>query len=309
MKDKWKQWLKHPPILISISTWIMTIVFLFLCIFYNIKCPDAWWIYILDVLILIFSVYTIYTVVYLIKNFKEIASKHLKEGSFTHRIVNDYIYRSYFFALMSALFDIVYAIFNFVIFGLSNFDYASIWYGAIAAYFLCLGIIRAYILIRTKLVNNKTINLDDLHIKELKIYITTGVLFLVLDIYLSVFVGAKIRINAESTHGVISTITSAAYTFIKVIVAIYSYIKTRKMKKPVAQAIKALNITDASVSLLNLEITMIALFSDEDTDDQSMIIVKFITAIAVCALTIILGLIMIIEGSIKLKKSRSLKGN
>jgi len=28
MKDKWKQWLKHPPILISISTWIVTIVFL-----------------------------------------------------------------------------------------------------------------------------------------------------------------------------------------------------------------------------------------------------------------------------------------
>lgn len=55
--------------------------FLFLCIFYNIKCPDAWWIYILDVLILIFSVYTIYTVVYLVKNFKEIANKHLKEGS------------------------------------------------------------------------------------------------------------------------------------------------------------------------------------------------------------------------------------
>lgn len=54
---------------------------LFLCIFYNIKCPDAWWIYILNVLILIFSVYTIYTVVYLVKNFKEIANKHLKEGS------------------------------------------------------------------------------------------------------------------------------------------------------------------------------------------------------------------------------------
>ena len=27
------------------------------------------------------SVYTIYTVVYLVKNFKEIANKHLKEGS------------------------------------------------------------------------------------------------------------------------------------------------------------------------------------------------------------------------------------
>lgn len=55
--------------------------FFFLCIFYNIKYPDAWWIYILDVLILIFSVYTIYTVVYLVKNFKEIANKHLKEES------------------------------------------------------------------------------------------------------------------------------------------------------------------------------------------------------------------------------------
>lgn len=59
----------------------MIIVFLGLCIFYNINCPDAWWIYILDVLISIFSVYTIYIVVYLVKNFKEIANKHLKEGS------------------------------------------------------------------------------------------------------------------------------------------------------------------------------------------------------------------------------------
>ena len=76
--------------------------------------------------------------------------------------------------------------------------------------------------------------------------------------------------------------------------------KVRRMHDFVLQSLRNINLTDAAVSLLALQVTLVAVFSEGD--------VSFSTAMnasmgfAVCAVTIGLGILMIVRACLQLKK-------
>ncbi len=76
----------------------------------------------------------------------------------------------------------------------------------------------------------------------------------------------------------------------------------RRLNDPLLQCFRNINLTDATVSLFSLQVTLVAVFSDESgVAPKSMRTLNAITGFTVCALTIFLGVFMIVRASGKLK--------
>ncbi|MDE6274686.1 MAG: hypothetical protein K2L87_06535, partial [Clostridiales bacterium] len=73
--------------------------------------------------------------------------------------------------------------------------------------------------------------------------------------------------------GEIMAISTAAYTFYKIIMATYNLIKARKLSNPVTQSLRNLNFADACMSVVSLTVLMISTFDSEDTT-MAMLFVK-----------------------------------
>ena len=94
-------------------------------------------------------------------------------------------------------------------------------------------------------------------------------------------------------------IASAAYTFYKVIFALYNAFKVRRMHDAVLQSFRNINLTDAAVSLLALQVTLVAVFSE---GGFSTVALNSVTGFVVCVLTIALGISMIVRSCTMFKQ-------
>lgn len=94
-------------------------------------------------------------------------------------------------------------------------------------------------------------------------------------------------------------IASAAYTFYKVISAAVGFFKVRRLHDPLLQAFRNINLADAAVSLLSLQVTLVAVFSQGE--GESMKPLNAAMGFFVCLLTIALGAWMIAEAGARLR--------
>lgn len=97
-------------------------------------------------------------------------------------------------------------------------------------------------------------------LEELKRYRVLGIIFLVMNLFLSVMVFFMVYWDRTFIHHEITTIALAAYTFTALTVAIVNVVKYRKYKSPVYSASKAISLASALVSMLTLESTMLTTF-------------------------------------------------
>ena len=135
---------------------------------------------------------------------------------------------------------------------------------------------------------------------KLKLYRMCGIFLLILELALAAAVSLMILSTRPTEYSEIMAITSAAYTFYKIIFAIVNVFKVRRMQDPMLQCFRNINLTDAAVSLLTLQVTLVAVFSDERT--EMMNILNAVTGFIVCALTVVMGILMIVRSTIRLKK-------
>ncbi len=174
-----------------------------------------------------------------------------------------------------------YAIFQFCL----GLYHASVWYYALAGYYICLALMRFFLSKHT----TKHLAGEDMR-KELTEYRTCGWIFLVINLALSAMVFLMIYQNKTAVHHEITTIALAAYTFTALTAAIVNTVKYRKYESPVYSASKAISLAAACVSMISLTSTMLASFSDGGTDPLlrttmlaglGAVIAIFITAMAV----------------------------
>ena len=86
-------------------------------------------------------------------------------------------------------------------------------------------------------------------------------------------------------------ITIAAYTFYKIITSVINMIKVRKLQFPILITIRNIGVADALVSVLTLQMTMLASFQERSTLDMDQ--TNAMTGMAVCILISLLGISMI----------------
>lgn len=194
--------------------------------------------------------------------------------------------------------NIAYALLNL---GLGAF-HRTFWYFSLAGYYICLVVMR-FILAHEKLRRN----CGEKMLSQLKKYRACGIIFLLMNLALSLIIFFMVYWNRTFHHHEITTIALAAYTFFTFITALVNTIKKSKRKTPIDSALRLINLAQASVSMLTLEATMLTTFNDGSV---SLVFRKIMLAISggvVSVFVIALAVYMIVTGTKKIKLFKTAK--
>ena len=219
------------------------------------------------------------------KTFKE-ENRYVRRWNEDTRLrVNVSLYGSFFW-------NAAYAVFQL---GL-GFWHRSFWFFSLAGYYICLALMRFYLSRHTRKYAP-----GEKMFEELKNYRTCGIVFLLMNLVLSLMVFFMVYWNRTFIHHEITTIAMAAYTFTALTMAIINIVKYRKYKSPVYSATKAISLAAACVSLLTLTSTMLTTFGDGTTDGLMRKIMLGATGAVVCLFIIVMAIYMIVQSSKKMK--------
>ena len=215
------------------------------------------------------------------KNENKYARKWLEDPRLR---VNVSLYGSFFW-------NIAYALFQLWL----GFYHHTFWFYSLGAYYICLGVMRFFLLLHMRKYAPGERMRDEL-IK----YRACGWVFLVMNLALSLIVFFMVYWNRTFYHQEITTITMAAYTFVTLTTAIVNIIKYRKYNSPVFSASKAISLAAALVSMLTLESTMLTTFGG-DTTDMTRKMMLGISGGVISTFILSMALYMIVQSTIKQK--------
>ena len=138
-----------------------------------------------------------------------------------------------------------------------GFYHRTFWFYSLGAYYICLGVMRFFLLLHTR----KYTPGEKMQSELLK-YRACGWIFLIMNLALSVIVTFMVYWNRTFLHDMITAIAMAAYTFTAFTLAIINVVKYKKYNSPVYSASKIISFAAALVSMLTLESTLLTTFSD-----------------------------------------------
>lgn len=192
---------------------------------------------------------------------------------------------------------------NFLYIGMKLFSgiyYRSLWFVALAGYYILLAVMRFILLHRGK---NRTEKLPKK--SEIKRYQMCGITLLIMNFALAGIVIFMVYQNKGFDYPGLLIYGMAIYSFYSVITAVINLVKFRKHGSPLLSAAKVINLVAAMVSILSLETAMLAQFGGDD-DPLFRKAMTGATGGAVCTVVIVIAVFMIWKSA---KLLRSLKIN
>lgn len=174
------------------------------------------------------------------------AVRKIKGTKFGSRYFNDLSFRGSVSIYQGMTVNFLYVIFRIA----AGIRYASVWFISMAAYYLVLGILRAYLIFSYRRKSDKKI-----------CYRRTAWLLFLLNIPMGGMILQMIKMNSGFYYPGYIIYLSAMYTFYTMILSVINLVKFRKLGDPVLSAAKVLNFVSAMMSILGLQTAMIAHFS------------------------------------------------
>ncbi len=263
---------KAPPIWFVLIAWALTIAFSALAILIVCLGFDGWWTYFAYSFAGIALAYSVYTIVKFAPEIKGSIIKTLHANAFTRRLLAEYGFRSIVFAVLSLSVNIAYTIFNAVISIISS----SLWFGAISTYHAILIIMRSDTLLSR-------------HKKPRTSYIRCGILLILLSVFLFLAVWQMVLNDLAFVRLSWTVYAYAAFAFYKIITSVINLFKARNEAFTI-KAVKHIGFTDALVSILALQTSLLYAFSNGNYG-----FVNAITGGVACALTLLIGIFMLLE--------------
>ena len=202
------------------------------------------------------------------------------------KFFDDYTFRIILSTMPTFIINVAYTVYN----GVLGVMHQSEWFITMAVYYSLLGIMR-YHAVHT---GRKISRMEDQSLvkkKELPVIKTEGILLLLLNLALSGVVLLTIVQDTAKRYSEIMVITIAAYTFYKIITSVINMIKVRKLQSPILITIRNISVADALVSVLTLQMTMLASFQGRSTLNINQM--NAMTGMAACILISLLGISMI----------------
>lgn len=202
------------------------------------------------------------------------------------KFFDDYTFRIILSTMPTFIINVAYTVYN----GVLGVMHQSEWFITMAVYYSLLGIMR-YHAVHT---GRKISRMEDQSLvkkKELSVIKTEGILLLLLNLALSGVVLLTIVQDTAKRYSEIMVITIAAYTFYKIITSVINMIKVRKLQSPILITIRNISVADALVSVLTLQMTMLASFQGRSTLNINQM--NAMTGMAACILISLLGISMI----------------
>jgi hypothetical protein len=203
--------------------------------------------------------------------------------------VNTSLYGSFAWNILYAIFQLCLGIYH-----------RTFWFCSLGAYYICLGIMRFFLLGHTrKYAPGERMK------SELIKYRACGSVFLVMNLALALIIFFMVYFNRTFEHHMITAIAMAAYTFAALTTAIINVIKYRKYNSPVFSASKAISLAAALVSMLTLESTMLTTFGEGTMTVAAQKLMIGTTGGAISVLFVATAIYMIVVGTKKLKELKS----
>ncbi|MBQ4053289.1 MAG: hypothetical protein IJD33_03015 [Clostridia bacterium] len=239
--------------------------------------------------------YSVYLIIPLFPKIKNGIITWLESREFTRLILRNFGFRTVIFAIGSFLMSLLFSGFNAYM-GIKN---RSIWYGALAAFYIALAFLRGGVLAYHKnKIGKKTQSQNDEYIKA-KVYRNSGIITLVLNIALSSAIAQMIFSDAHFTYIGWTIFAYAAYAFYKITTSIISFIKAHKQDDLTVRAIRNINLVGALVSILALQTALLTMFSEGEINIS---LFNTLTGSVVSLLSIGIGIYMIVSANKKMKE-------
>ena len=188
----------------------------------------------------------------------------------------------------------------------------SIWHGALAIYYVMLALTRGGILVHHKRKIGKDHDEIFVEIKEATTCRNSGIVLLVLNsalflvVLMMTFAGKSFRYQGTLIYAY------AAYTVYKLTMAIVNLPKSKRQGDMTVEAMQAVSLTDALVSLIALQTALLAQFGGEGNRQP---LYNGITGIVVCLGVLAIGVIIIVRGQkrrtrlLTIANAKTIQGN
>lgn len=210
------------------------------------------------------------------------------------RYRTDMAYRAEISLYMGLAVNLLYAVIKMM----SGILYRSIWFGALAGYYLLLSLLRFSLL---NYVNHR--NAGQNLLAEWKRYRLCGVILLVMNQALAVVVALVVYRNSGFDYPGTLIYIMAMYTFYAVINAIRNMIRYKREGSPALSASKVIALVAALVSVLSLETAMLSQFGSAEEESFRQIMTG-LTGGAVCTLVLAMAIYMIVNATKNIKVLR-----
>lgn len=246
--------------------------------------------------------YVVFTIIPLVPKIKAWLLRTLEKYEFTRAIRHNYGHRTIIFAIGTFFMSVVYGVFN----GYLGLVGQSIWYGALAAYYIFLAFIRGGVLAYHGKKHAGRLERENDDLEKAKTYRNSGILLLIVNTALSAAIAQMIFDDRFFSYADWTIFASAAYAFYKITMSIINLFKARKQEDLTIEAIRNINLMDATVSILALQTALLHTFQD-GTVDVSLF--NTLTGSAVSVFTLALGVYMILKATKKIKEIRMENAN
>lgn len=239
-----------------------------------------------------------YALMVLMIGFPDIINKAkalISRNKYGARYISDSTLRARISLYQGLFVNLLFAAFYF----LTSLLYASVWFGAVALYYIILSVIR-FILLRSVRKTSSPKHQGKLFTYELRTYRFCGYLMFVLNIGMAGMIFQMIWQNKGYQYPGLIIYASAVYAFYCLITAIINMIKFRRMDNPVLSAAKMLGFAGALMSILALQTAMISQFAPGDNSFRQ--IMNTATGGGVCLIVFCMAIFMVVRANRELKK-------
>lgn len=293
---KFFSFLKRPPAGFAACAFLLAAC----CIAGAIACAacgyTGWYVYALYAAAALSLAYIVYLSVRAASALRAKAAARAKAHPLAESFFSDAGFRSVVLFSLSFIVNIAYAL----LCGVLGIALRASWYGMFSFYYLLLSALRCGLLAGAMRSRRRAAgDARGLLVSRWKLYRLCGVALFGLEFALAAAVTVMVAVGRPAPVSEVMAIASAAYTFYKVIFAAVGFIKVRRLHDPLQQAFRNINLADAAVSLLSLQVTLVAVFSQGE--GESMKPLNAAMGFFVCLLTIALGVWMIAEAGARLR--------
>ena len=236
--------------------------------------------------------YSVYIIVRFAPKAKLKIISVMKRYKITAKILDNFGYRKFVFLTLSFSGNILYALFQATFAILSK----SVWYGALAVYYIALSIVRGIVVKSTAGVMDATDRESNL--KRVKTYTGCGVSLIILNLALVSAVVQMVVQNKSFNYAGIMIYAMAAYAFYKLTVSIITAVKAKNRGDLSVQAINSISFADSLVSIFALQTAMLQVFGN----GLNARVANAATGGGVLVIIIALGVYMVINGIKKRKQ-------
>ena len=301
----------RPPLAVRVVVYIFTVASVVFSILAATQKLDTGWQKLSFVFYVLAMLGLTYSTALIIKNLA-ITVKSVKEWlrahPFTGKLMDDFGFRKIIFGIGSFVMSVGYGLIN----GYTWLITGSIWHGALAIYYVMLALTRGGILVHHKRKIGKDHDEIFVEIKEATTCRNSGIVLLVLNsalflvVLMMTFAGKSFRYQGTLIYAY------AAYTVYKLTMAIVNLPKSKRQGDMTVEAMQAVSLTDALVSLIALQTALLAQFG---TDGVNQVLYNGVTGTLVCLGVLAIGVIIIVRGQkrrnqlLRLVNCRTTRGN